>query len=163
MSNLVLVLWLCAVLLLAFTFWAAARPSRPPTVFTYPDGVELVGSGRPGRLHFDMLKWQREPNSTSVCPIVLHLPEGDLGGKELSHWEAPTLALKLGASADVDLVPIYGPPGTINDVVGVRVGLFPGGRPIDVTIRGLRVRLPLSEADTLTFLGEPVSRSVLRW
>lgn len=162
MTDLLFVAFACAGVLLAVTFWLAARPMRPPVRFTYPDGVQLVGSGRPGRLRFDLVQWMREPASSASCPIVLHLPEGDLGGKELCHWEAPTQALKLRATADVVISPIYGPSGRPEDVIGVRVGRFPGGRPFEVTIRGMRVRLPLSEADALTFLGEPVSRTVLQ-
>jgi len=163
MPEILLALCLCAGLLLAFTFWTALRPSRPPTVFNYPRGVQLVGSGRPGRLRFDIVQWLRETHSSAISPLVVHLPEGDLGGKELSRWNSPVEALKLKASADVDIVPIFGPTGGIEDVIGVRVGLFPGGRPIEISVNGMRVRLPLSEAEALTFLGEPISRSVLRY
>jgi hypothetical protein len=163
MSEFLLLLYVSAGLLLAATFWLAARPERPPVRFTYPDGVELVGSGRMGRLRFSIVQWMLEPARSGVCPIVLHLPEGDLGGNELCHWEAPTQAMKLGASGEVTISPTYGRSGTHKDVVGVRVGLFPGGRPIEVTILGMRVQLPLSEADALTFLGEPVNRTVLQF
>ncbi len=162
MSEVLLVLYLCAGLLLVYTFWAAARPIRPPTVFTYPGGVELAGNGRPGRLRFDIVKWLREPDNSSICPLVVHLPEGDLGGTELCCWNSPVEALKLGAHADVDIVPIFGPMGSIEDVIGVRVGLIPVGRPIEISIKGVRVRLPLSEQDALKLLGEPTGRTVLR-
>ena len=161
MPDILLALLACAGVLLAVTFWLAARPLRSPIVFHYPNGVQLVGSGRPGKVRVDIVQWLGDPGRGSNCPLVVHLPHGDLGGKELAHWEAPVKALKLGAHADVDISPVYGPSGNIGDVVGVRVGLIPVGSPIEISINGMRVQLPLSEADALTLLGEPKGRVIL--
>jgi hypothetical protein len=151
-ADALIALSLCAALLLALTFLAAARRPRVPVVFAYPNGVELVGRGRPGELRFDIVQWLREPGGPTACPLVVHLPGGDLGGEELCRWNAAQAAAELGAGSGFDLFPFHGPTG---DVVGLRVGLIPGGRPFELTVNGVRVRVPLSEVDAREALGEP--------
>ncbi|WP_439626324.1 hypothetical protein [Gemmata sp.] len=159
MPEALVVLCLCAALLLEATLRAAACRPRPPVVFAYPNSVELAGRGKSGRVRFDTGQWVREPGSGAACLLVVHLPGGDLGGKELCHFNGPQVAVELGAGNGFDLFRFHGPAG---DVIGLRVGLIPGGRPFEVGINGVRVRLPLSEADAVTGLGEPASRTTLR-
>lgn len=151
-ADALVALGLCAALLLAFTFLAAARRPGVPVVFAYPNGVELVGRGRPGKLRFDIVQWLREPGGPAACPLVVHLPGGDLGGEKLCRWNAAQAAVELGAGSGFDLFPFHGPTG---DVVGLRVGLIPGGRPFELTVNGVRVRVPLSEMEARGALDEP--------
>ncbi|MFO0824356.1 MAG: hypothetical protein U0792_14785 [Gemmataceae bacterium] len=105
-SELLLFLYVSVGLLLAVTFWLAARHLCPPVRFTYPDGVELSGSVLMGRLCCSIVQWIRESERSGVCPTVLHFPKGDLAGKELCYWKAPTQAMTLGASCDATISPI---------------------------------------------------------
>src|SRR5437868_1770407 len=120
-----------------------------PRHMEYPQGVTLEGWHVP---NFEVCIWNRDPDAPLPCPLVIHLPAGDLGDKELSDtaalkragWEEQdngTLLLLRGASAQVSCKYRGGA------LVGVSVSALPssGGGPGVVSVAGKQVSLPATD------------------
>ena len=56
-----------------------------PRHLVNPQGVTFTGWHVP---NFEICNWDRDPNNPQPCPLVIHLPAGDLGDKELSDAAA---------------------------------------------------------------------------
>jgi hypothetical protein len=156
-QSLLLLLFIGAGILLIVTAWTAFRPADDSVVLRYPGGVEIAGHGGPGRVVFPIVQWMSDPDDPAPCPLVIHLPRGDLGGDALCDWGGPAAAVQMGCPDELDIF-LYHRYGT---VCGVRVGLLPGGPPVEVSVAGKRFSLPVSEVDAVQLLGEPSSRAVL--
>ena len=52
-----------------------------PRHLVYPDGVKIIGWHVP---NFEVCLWDRDPKNPRPCPLVVHLPTGDVGSKELA-------------------------------------------------------------------------------
>jgi hypothetical protein len=50
---------------------------------TYPGPVEFMGHGRLFGTTYYSVKWVRDPAAPGHCPLIIHLPTGDVGEKEL--------------------------------------------------------------------------------
>jgi hypothetical protein len=153
---LLLALFLWATVLLIATAWTFFRPGSNTVLSTYPSGVELAGPVTGGRLTYRIVQWLRDPSNPRPCPLVLHLPGGDLRGDALCAWSAPAAAEQLGSPVGLDIFLFHNG----GKAVGVRVGLLPGGRRIELSITGVRFSLPLAEDEAVRLLGEP-SRRIL--
>ena len=77
-------LWLpliiTAVILLIVIVWKTLRPAGDSVLATYPGAVEFGGSVNAGRATFGIVQWMSDPANPRPCPLVIHLPGGDLGG-----------------------------------------------------------------------------------
>jgi hypothetical protein len=60
---------------------------------TYPGLVEFMGHSRLFRSTYFSVKWVRDAASPDPCPLVVHLPAGDVGDKDLAE---PGGLLRLG-------------------------------------------------------------------
>ena len=131
-----------------------------PRFLIYPQGITFTGWHNP---NFESCAWTRDPNNPRPCPIVIHLPTGDLGEKELSD----AAALKRAGWAE------NGPTGLMlrgnpmvlcqyeNGVlVNVTLSVLPGngGGPGALSIDGKRVTLPATDEAITQVLGAPLRR-----
>jgi hypothetical protein len=154
--------WLWLVLVLGATIAivtilrAFLRAVTDTVALSYPGGLELAGPVRGGRVVCPILQWVADPADQKPCPLVLYLPKGDLGGDALCHADALAAAERLGGPAELDIFLFHKQA----KVVGVRVGVLPGGRPVEVSIAGKRLSLPIREEDAVRLLGEPSRRMV---
>jgi hypothetical protein len=152
--------WLWLVLALGATvaiiaiLWAFLRTDTDSVALSYPGGVELAGPIRGGRGVCPILQWVADPADPKPCPVVLHLPKGDLGGDALCDADGPAAAERLGGPAELDIFPLH----KQGKVVGVRVSVLPGGSPVEVSVAGKRLSLPVSEEDVVRLLGDPSRR-----
>jgi hypothetical protein len=135
-----------------------------PRHLVYLQGVTFTGWHTP---NFEICGWDRDPNNPRPCPLVVHLPTGDLGDKELSDalalkragWEEQdnghgnTLLLRAGTAQ----VCCNYQGGVL---VGVSVSALPGvgGGPVVFSVGGKRVSLPATDQAITTALGQPVRR-----
>jgi hypothetical protein len=154
-SWLWLPLLLTAAALLAVLGRAVLRGPRGSALAEYPGGVTLAGPVAGGRATYVLVQWLSDPADSSPCPLVVHLPGGDLGGDALCDWGAPQVAATLGGPEELDLFPFHDERGRI---IGIRVGLLPGGPAVEVSVGGTRLALPLAEEDAVRLLGEPLGR-----
>ena len=151
-------LWLplvvTAAILLIFIVGTILRRPGSVVVATYPGAVQLGGAVTARRVTFRIVQWVSNPAKSELCPVVLHLPHGDLGGAALCAWDGPAAAARLGGPVELDVFPFHR-DGT---VVGVRVGLLPGCPAVEISIAGKRLSFPLSEECALRLLGTPSRR-----
>ena len=154
-------LWLLPLLavatLLVVIVRAILQPVHDWALAEYPTGVSFGGSVSRSRATYFIVQWVRDPAKPAPCPVVLHLPRGDLGGDSLCDWNSPQAAAALGSPVDLDLFPFHDSHGK---VVGIRVGLLPGCPAVEVSIHSTRLTLPLKEEDAVRLLGEPLRRVV---
>jgi hypothetical protein len=68
------------LLAVAVVLPAAGCMTKPRHLY-YPQGVTITGWHRPD---FEIVNWNRDANNPQPCPLVVHLPSGDLGEKELA-------------------------------------------------------------------------------
>jgi hypothetical protein len=54
-----------------------------PVAAIYPGGVELVGVKLGRRTTYRSVQWLTDPANPDPCPLVIHLPRGDLPGEAL--------------------------------------------------------------------------------
>ena len=153
-----------ALLVVGAALLASGCMNKPRHLF-YPDGVTIVGWRVP---NFEYCIWTRAPNAPGPCPLVVHLPTGDLGDKELSDaaalkragWEEETngnLLLRVGTG----LVVCGYQGGVLNGVtVSVRVSTFATNRngPIEFSVGGKRLSLPNTDEGITAALGQPLRR-----
>ena len=151
-----LVLAAGAAITLLVTLWRVGRP-RAAVVAVYPGGIELGGSRRRGRVVYALVQWTTDRANPEPCPLAVHLPGGDLAGAALCDWGAATAAVRLGGPPELDIFPFH----KDGKIVGVRVGLLPGGPPVEVSVAGKRFSLPLTEEAAVRVLGEPRGRAEL--
>jgi hypothetical protein len=129
-----------------------------PRHLIYPGGVTIVGWRVPS---FESCIWDCPPNVPGPCPLVVHLPAGDLGDKELSDaaalkragWEEQTngnLLLRAGNG-----MVCCGYQGGV--LTGVSVSGGSGG-PIEFSVNGKRLSLPTTDEAVTAALGQPVRR-----
>jgi hypothetical protein len=149
---------LIVVTLLVVIVASLLRRPGGSVVFEYPRGVKLAGWVRGVGFRYALLQWVSDQAHPVPCPLVLHLPGGDLGGEALCDWGAPQAAAELGAPVELDLFPFHDDRGKI---VGIRVGLLPGCPAVEVCVGGTRLSLPISEEDAVRCLGEPLRRVAL--
>jgi hypothetical protein len=153
-------LWLplivTAAMLLIVIFWTTFRPVGDSVLATYAGAVELGGSVSRGRVTYWIVQWVGDPANPQPCPLVIHLPEGDLGGDALCDWGSPATAERLGGPVELDVFPFH----KDGKVVGIRVGLLPGCPPIEMSSAGKRFTLPLPEESAVRLLGEPTRRAL---
>lgn len=154
-------LWLLPILTVAALLVVIARALLQPVhdwaLVEYPKGIELGGSVCRNRATYVIVQWVCDPAKPARCPLILHLPKGDLGGDSLCNPNSPQAAAALGSPVGLDLFPFYDRRGK---VVGIRVGLLPGCPAVDLTIGSTRLALPLQEEDAVRLLGEPLRRVV---
>jgi hypothetical protein len=154
-------LWLLPLLAVATLLVVITRALLQPlddwVLVEYPRGVSFGGSVRRNRVTYVVVQWVRDPANPAPCPLILHLPKGDLGGERLCDWSSPQAAAALGSPVDLDLFPFHNSHG---EVVGIRVGLLPGCPAVEVSIGSTRLALPLEEEDAVRLLGEPLQRLV---
>ena len=131
----------------------------------YAGGVEFVGGKKPGgRTLYRSVQWVLDPDDPRPCPFVLHLPGGDLGGNALGDWTATAKSAELGSPDELEVWPSHDEAGRL---VCVSIRMVPpsrlfGARPIELSINGTRVMLPLTDDDLVRLLGEPTERRRLR-
>ena len=150
-----------AVLVVAALALSAGGCMGKPRHLVYPQGVAFVGWHVP---NFEICIWDRDPNNPQPCPLVVHLPAGDLSDKELSDatavkragWEEQNNG-NLILRANKALVCCSHRGGAL---VGVSVSALPGngGGPITFSVDGKRVSLPATDEAITTALGPPVRR-----
>jgi hypothetical protein len=146
-----------AVAALALSAGCMAKPRH----LVYPHGVTFVGWHVPT---FEICIWDRDPNNPQPCPLVVHLPAGDLSAKELSDaaalkragWEEQDNG-NLILRANNAMVCCSHRGGVL---VGVSVSVLPGNGGGTITLRadGKRVSLPATDEAITTALGPPVRR-----
>lgn len=128
----------------------------------YPGGVRFLGVKKPGgRTHYRIVAWTADPADPRPCPFVLHLPGGDLGGDALGDWSATARAGDLGGPDELSVSMTHdnaGRPAYISVFMMLPGRLF-GARPLEMSIGGVRIVLPLTDADLVRFLGEPTERA----
>jgi hypothetical protein len=61
----------------------------------YPAGVRFIAADDAGNVSCVAAAWNRDPVHPAMCPIALHLPDGDLGA---SDFEPPRMLLFRGFS-----------------------------------------------------------------
>ncbi len=150
-----------AALLVVLLALSAGGCMMKPRHLAYPQGVTFTGWHVP---NFEICSWDRNPNNPQPCPLVIHLPAGDLGAQELSDaaalkragWEEQdngNLVLRTGKG----LVCCSQQGGVL---VGVSVGALPGdgGGPIAFSVGGKRASLPATDEAITAVLGQPVRR-----
>ena len=126
----------------------------------YPQGVQFVGWHVP---NFESCIWDRDPKNPQSCPLVIHLPVGDLGEKELSDiaalkragWEEQTngnLLLRVSKG----MVTCSYQRGVLTGV-SVSADLRNGG-PFAFSVGGKRVSLPATDEAIVAVLGQPIRR-----
>ena len=150
-------LTLVAAALLGLIAWMMLRPAPGTALVEYPDGVTLAGPVRGDRAAFVLVQWLSAPGKPAPCPLVVHLPGGDLGGDALCDLGSPQAAAELGAPVDLDVFPFHDGRG---GAAGIRVGVLPGCPVVEVSVGGIRLALPLSEEDATRLLGKPLRRAV---
>jgi hypothetical protein len=136
-----------------------------PRHLVYADGVKFIGWHVP---KFEICLWEVDPKNPQPCPLVVHLPAGDVGAKDLADaaalkragWEqqdnsdgSTTLLFRSRKS----LVVCSHRGGALR---GVSVGVLPGdgGGPIDASVSGKRVTLPNTDEAITAALGQPLRR-----
>jgi hypothetical protein len=129
----------------------------------YPDGIELAGGQVGERTTYRVVQWLADPADPRPCPLVVHLPGGDLAGDALGDWDATNAAVELGGPDELEIWPFHDERGR---VVGVSVRMVPAGglfgpRPVEVSIDGKRIPLPLTDEDAVRLLGDPTHRRTL--
>lgn len=148
--------------LLAVVFAIAASGCmNKPRHLRYSNGVTIVGWHAPD---FEACLWSQDPNNPQPCPLVVHLPAGDLSENELSDaaalkqagWQEQTngnLALRTDNG-----VLVCGYRGQA--LVAATVSRLPGngGGPIAVSIGGKRFSLPATDEEIIAALGQPDQR-----
>ena len=150
-----------AALLVVLLALPAGGCMMKPRHLVYPQGVTFTGWYVP---NFEICNWDRDPNNPQPCPLVIHLPAGDLGDKELSDVAALKRAgwqeqdngnLVLRASKGLVCCSHQG-----RVLVGVSVSALPsaGGGPIAVSVGGKRISLPATDETITAALRQPVRR-----
>ena len=150
-----------AVLLVATLALPTGGCMMKPRHLVYPQGVTFTGWYTP---NFEICNWDRDPNNPQPCPLVVHLPAGDLSAKELSDaaalkragWEEQAngnLMLRAGKG----LVCCSYQGGVL---VGASVGTLPsdGGGPVAISVGGKRLSVPATDAEITAALGQPLRR-----
>ncbi len=143
-------------ILLIVIVWTIRRPVGDSVLVTFPDGVELGGSVSGSQVTFVMVQWTADPVNPEPCPLVMHLPHGDLGGDALCDWSSPAAAERLGGPVELDVFPFH----KDGKVVGIRIGVPPGCPPIEMSIADKRFTLPLPEESAVRLLGAPSRRDL---
>jgi len=150
--------WLIPAVAAVILLGVIARSFRLPggeLVFaTYRDGIELGGTVRRGRVTYRIIQWVPDPADSGPCPLVLHLPGGDLRGDELRDRQSPAFARLTGGPAGLEVFPFHAG----GKIIGFRVGVLPGERPVEMSVSGKRFALPLSGEEAIRLLGEPTGR-----
>jgi REP element-mobilizing transposase RayT len=152
------------VVIILFNLFRAARTLlfSTPVTAVYPGGVELVGVKLGRRTTYRIVQWLTDPDRPRPCPLVIHLPGGDLAGDALCDWNATAAAAELGSPDELEIWPFRDESGR---VVGVSIRLVPGAlfspQPVEVSISGMRIALPLTDEDAVRVLGEPTERRTL--
>jgi hypothetical protein len=150
-------LWPLVVILggtfLLINLIAALRRIRSVSVVSanYPGGIEFCGHRARGRTTFPIVQWLSDPADPRPCPLVVHLPAGDLGGEALCQWDSLGTANKMGCPEELDIFPFHKDA----KVIGVSLRLIPGGWPVAVSVAGKRLELPAPEEEVVRLLGEP--------
>lgn len=140
---------------------AAARQIlySTPVISFYPGGIELVGVKLGRYTIYRSIQWLADPAAPRPCPLVVHLPRGDLAGDSLCDWNATNAALELGGPGELEIWPFRDEGGR---VVGVSIRMVPwmplGKGSVEVSINGMRIVLPLTHKDASRLLGEPTVR-----
>jgi hypothetical protein len=153
-----------AILLAAAATLPAGGCMMKPRHLVYAD-VSIEGWHVP---NFEIARWGRDPNNPRPCPLVLHLPGGDLGEKELSDiaalkragWQehdAGNGSTWLWLKANPPLVRCFYENGKL---VGVEVNTLSGngGGPGVFSVNGMKVSLPATDEAITAALGQPVKR-----
>ena len=136
-----------------------------PRHLVYPDGVVFTGWHVP---NFEICNWSRDPNNPQPCPVVVHLPAGDLGDKELSD----AAALKWAGWEEQDngngntSLWLRAGTGQVNcnyrgaALVGASVSTLSsaGSGPVALSVNGKRVILPATAEAITATLGQPLRR-----
>ena len=136
-----------------------------PHHLIYPQDVTFTGWHNPD---FEICSWGCAPNNPKPCPLVVHLPTGDLGDKELADaialrragWEERVIGngrIELVLRAKPPLVRCWYQGGVL---VGVEVNTLPGngGGPGVLSIDGKKVTLPSKDEGIIQALGQPLRR-----
>jgi hypothetical protein len=131
----------------------------------YPGGVTFTGWYAP---NFETCIWMRDANNPQPCPLVVHLPAGDLGDKELSDAKALKRAgwaerdagdgrTELTLRANPPMVACWYQGGVL---AGVSVSTLSGngGGPGTFSVNGKRLSLPATDEAITQALGEPLRR-----
>jgi hypothetical protein len=106
-----------------------------------------------------------DPKNPQPCPLVVHLPTGDLGDKELADpnglkragWEERDVGKGI-----TELLFRAGPPMVVcqyrgGALIGVGVSTLSGngGGPGSLSVNGKRVTLPATDEAIVSVLGQP--------
>jgi hypothetical protein len=153
--------WLaCGVLLFV---GCMAAPFKARAVY----GPELEFRAYANRDAFDELIWNDAQQKQPVCPIVIHLPGGDLGDEQLRTTKALIdLGAKeekydIGEGKDKSRASVMTlDRGAMKLVVGYHNDRLASltlrvTEPTRVTVRGKPVTLPLSRNDLIGTFGQP--------
>jgi hypothetical protein len=142
------------------------RPPGERVDAHYPQGLHFYGDRRA----YNGLGWEADPNNPQPCPLVLHLPEGNVDARGLADpkhllahgwvesYRDHGLALvqytwkELESGAEKSLAQVTLVKGSLQGVLFRTTG----GRSADV--QGKRVTLPLTEAELEQLLGKPLRR-----
>ena len=152
----------CAAALLAGAMSGCSLPREAE----YPSGVRFTG--RRTGTNFETVAWARNPKNPQPCPLVLHLPGGDLSAKELADpkvllargWatKEPDHGLRELSYRRGNLVAWAAHRGAILEMVGVNALTCPEQQQGIVSIGGKRLPLPVSEDEMIGALGQPIRR-----
>lgn len=154
-----------AVLLVVASALPAGGCMMKPRHLVYPQGVTVTGWYRP---NFEICTWGRDPNGPRPCPLVIHLPAGDLGEKELSDvnalkragWAERDLGnglTELTLRANPPLLRCFYRGGALASVE-INTLSGNGGGPGVFSVDGKRVSLPATDEAITAALGPPVRR-----
>jgi hypothetical protein len=149
-----------ALLAVVFAIAASGCMNKPRHLH-YSNGVTIVGWHVP---HFEACLWSQDPNNPQPCPLVVHLPAGDIAENELA--DAETLKQRgweeqgngnLALRTDNGIL-VCGYRGRA--LVAATVSTLPGngGGPIAVSIGGKRFSLPATDEEIIAALGQPDQR-----
>lgn len=153
--------WACAGFVLCVL---ACMGSYRALAFIYPQGVAFTGC----EASIESCFWNWDANNPGPCPLVIHLPEGDLGERELADakalkgagWEerdAGKGISELIRRAKPPYVACWYEGGRLS---GVHIDTLDcnGGGPAVLTVNGQKLSLPAPLESIIAILGQPLRR-----
>ena len=60
-----------------------------------------------------LARWITDPANPRPCPLVIHLPGGDLSGNALCYWTATQRASELGGPDELEIWPYHDEKGRL--------------------------------------------------